>query len=135
VARQCQQLPRLHGGELRRHRRQRERIEAPARGLFQQGAEPVQRAECTQIGCGFCYKGGPDDVWGEGIRFQAVGLARNPPSLAHPVGGLAALGERVPAQGDLLGGEALRTNEGVQRDFLDAEGLELRGELARDPVA
>ena len=43
VARKREQLPRLHGGELRHHRFERERVEAPARGLLQQGAEPVQR--------------------------------------------------------------------------------------------
>jgi len=44
VARQCHQFPNVHGGDLRRHRRQRERVKAAAGGLLQQGAEPVERA-------------------------------------------------------------------------------------------
>jgi hypothetical protein len=55
--------------------------------------------------------GRPEDLWGEGIGFQAVGLAADAPGLPEPVGGLAALGAGVPAQGDLLGGEALRTED------------------------
>ena len=74
-------------------------------------------------------------VWREGIRLQAVGLAINTPRLPQPVGGLAALGERVPAQGDLLCGDAFRTDERVHRDLMDAERLELRGKLPLNPVA
>jgi len=135
VARERQQLASLHGGELRCHRLQRECVKAAAGGLLEQGAEPIERAERAQVRGGCREKGGTDDVWGESICFQTVGLAIDAPRCPHPVGGLAARGERVPAQGDLLGGEALRTHEGVQRDLLDAERLELCGKLTRDPVA
>ena len=83
MARQRQQLPRLHGGDLRHHGLQRERVAAPARRLLQQGAEPVERAERTQVRGGFRYKGISDGFRGESIRFQAVGLALNSPSLAY----------------------------------------------------
>jgi len=58
-------------------------------------------------------------------------------TLARSVGEarMADLGERVAAEGDLLGGEALRTDERVQGDLPDAARLELRRKLARDPVA
>ena len=44
VARERQQLPGLQRGELRHDGLERERLQAPARGLLQQGAEPVERA-------------------------------------------------------------------------------------------
>jgi len=88
VAYERQQLPGLHGGDLRRHRLQREHVKAPARRLLQQGAEPVQRAERAQVRRGCRDKGGADDVWGEGIRFQAVGLAEDVSNLwiCYPLG-------------------------------------------------
>ena len=48
VVRQREQLPSRPGGDLRHHGLERERVEAPARGLFQQGAEPSERAERAQ---------------------------------------------------------------------------------------
>jgi len=85
VARQRQQLPGLQRGELRHHGRQRERLKAPARRLLQQGAEAVERAERAQVGCGLLDKGGPDGLWREGIRFQAVRLAVNAPARSQLV--------------------------------------------------
>jgi hypothetical protein len=66
VAREREQLPGLQGGELRHHRFQWERTEAPARRLLQQGTKPVQRVERAQVRGGCRDTGSLEGVWGEG---------------------------------------------------------------------